>query len=95
MKSSLRIIAKKKRALITLNIKSQNTFLKHINYCLDKVLSIDSSVKIVGLYYPILNEISPLRFIRYLHKFHSKGGFKSEDTVKLLCLQLKYPKSLS
>ena len=66
MKRSLRIIAKKKRALITLNIKNQYNFLKHINYCLDKVLSIDSSVKIVGLYYPILNEISPLRFVRYL-----------------------------
>ena len=66
MKSNLRVIAKKKRALITLNTESENTFLKHINSCLDKVLLIDNSIKVVGLYYPILDEISPFGFIKYL-----------------------------
>ena len=66
MKSSLRISAKKKRALITLNFESENTFLKHINCCLDNVFLIDNSIKSVGLYYPILNEISPFGLMKYL-----------------------------
>ena len=66
MKSSLRIKAKKKRALITLTSESENTFLKHINSCLDSVFSIDKNIKVIGLYYPILNEISPFGFIKYL-----------------------------
>jgi 5-formyltetrahydrofolate cyclo-ligase len=70
MKSCLRIKAKKKRALITLNSESENTFLKHINSCLDKVLFIDNNIKVIGLYYPILNEISPFGFIKYLKTNH-------------------------
>jgi len=70
MKSSLRVIAKKKRAMISLNIKSQNNFTKLINSCLDKLLSIDNSIKIVSLYYPILNEISPFGFIKYFKDNH-------------------------
>ena len=70
MKSSLRIKAKKKRALITLNSESENTFLKYINSCLDKVLSIDNNIKVIGLYYPILNEIPPFGFIKYLKTKH-------------------------
>tara|TARA_B110001452_G_C15000531_1_gene349781 strand:- start:4 stop:591 length:588 start_codon:yes stop_codon:yes gene_type:complete len=65
MKSSLRIKAKKKRLLITLNIKSKNAFLKHINSCLDNIFSLDCSIKEIGLYYPILNEVSPLAFVKY------------------------------
>lgn len=65
MKSNLRIIALKKRALITLNIKSENTLLKHISSCLDNILSIDNSIKVVGIYYPILNEVSPFGFVKY------------------------------
>ena len=70
MKSSLRIKAKKKRALITLNAESEFTFLKHINSCLDTVFSIDNNIKVIGLYYPILDEISPFGFIKYLKTNH-------------------------
>ena len=70
MKSSLRIKAKKKRALISLKSESENTFLNHINSCLDTVLSIDNNIKVIGLYYPILNEISPFGFIKYLKTNH-------------------------
>jgi 5-formyltetrahydrofolate cyclo-ligase len=65
MKNNLRIIAKRKRKLISLDTKDKNTFLKNINFCFDRVLSIEKSVKEVGLYYPIFNEISPLVFIEY------------------------------
>ena len=65
MKNNLRIIAKRKRKLISLNSEDKNTFLKNINYCLDRVFSIENTVKEVGLYYPIFNEISPLVFIKY------------------------------
>ena len=65
MKNNLRIIAKRKRKLISLNSEDKNTFLKNINYCLDSVFSIENTVKEVGLYYPIFNEISPLVFIKY------------------------------
>jgi 5-formyltetrahydrofolate cyclo-ligase len=75
MKSSLRIKAKKKRALITLKAESKNTFLMHINSCLDNILSIDNSIKVIGLYYPILNEISPFGFIKY---------FKNINTINAL-----------
>ena len=76
MKSSLRIKAKKKRALITLNSESENTFLKYINSCLDKVLSIDSNIKVIGLYYPIFNEISPLGFTKYLKTKHITTAYQ-------------------
>jgi 5-formyltetrahydrofolate cyclo-ligase len=65
MKNNLRIIAKRKRKLIFLNSEDKNTFLKNINSCLDRVFSIQNTVKEVGLYYPIFNEISPLVFIEY------------------------------
>jgi 5-formyltetrahydrofolate cyclo-ligase len=65
MKNNLRIIAKRKRKLISLDTKDKNTFLKNINSCFDRVFSIEKSVKEVGLYYPIFNEISPLVFIEY------------------------------
>ena len=65
MKNNLRIIAKRKRKLISLNTEDKNTFLKNINSCLDRVFSIENTVKEVGLYYPIFNEISPLVFIEY------------------------------
>ena len=65
MKNNLRIIAKRKRKLISLDNKDKNTFLKNINFCFDRVFSIEKSVEEVGLYYPIFNEISPLVFIEY------------------------------
>ena len=65
MKNNLRIIAKRKRKLISLDTKDKNTFLKNINFCFDRVFSIEKSVEEVGLYYPIFNEISPLVFIEY------------------------------
>ena len=65
MKNNLRIIAKRKRKLISLDTEDKNTFLKNINSCLDRVFSIENTIKEVGLYYPIFNEISPLVFIKY------------------------------
>ena len=65
MKNNLRIIAKRKRKLISLDTEDKNTFLKNINSCLDRVFSIENTIKEVGLYYPIFNEISPLVFIEY------------------------------
>ena len=65
MKNKLRIIAKRKRKLISLDTDDKNNFLKNINSCLDKVFSIENIIKEVGLYYPISNEISPLVFIKY------------------------------
>ena len=65
MKNDLRIIAKQKRKLISLDTEDKNTFLKNINSCLDRVFSIEYTIKEVGLYYPISNEISPLVFIKY------------------------------
>ena len=65
MKNDLRIIAKQKRKLISLDTKDKHTFLKNINSCLDRVCSIENTIKEVGLYYPISNEISPLVFIKY------------------------------
>ena len=65
MKNDLRIIAKRKRKLISLDTEDKNTFLKNINSCLDRVFSIENTIKEVGLYYPIFNEISPLVFIKY------------------------------
>ena len=70
MKSSLRIKAKKKRALINLKSESEISFLNHIYSCLDNIFSIDNNIKIIGLYYPILDEISPLGFIKYLKTIH-------------------------
>ena len=65
MKNNLRIIAKRKRKLISLDTEDKNTFLKNIYSCLNRVFSIENTVKEVGLYYPIFNEISPLVFIEY------------------------------
>ena len=65
MKNNLRIIAKRKRKLISLDTEDKNTFLKNINFCLDRVFSIENTIREVGLYYPISNEISPLVFIEY------------------------------
>ena len=65
MKNNLRILAKRKRKLISLDAENKNTFLKNINFCLDEVFSIENTIKEVGLYYPVFNEISPLLFIEY------------------------------
>ena len=65
MKNKLRILAKRKRKLISLDAEDKNTFLKNINFCLDEVFSIENTIKEVGLYYPVFNEISPLLFIEY------------------------------
>ena len=65
MKNDLRIIAKQKRKLISLDTKDKHTFLKNINSCWDRVCSIENTIKEIGLYYPISNEISPLVFIKY------------------------------
>ena len=65
MKNDLRIIAKQKRKLISFDTKDKNIFLENINSCLDRVFSIENTIKEVGLYYPISNEISPLVFIKY------------------------------
>jgi 5-formyltetrahydrofolate cyclo-ligase len=67
MKSRLRIIAKKRRKKITLDNKSKKMLIKHTNLCLEKIFLKEKKLKTVGLYYPILNEISPLEFIEYLN----------------------------
>ncbi len=66
MKKDLRILAKQKRIKITLDPINKNMLLKHINSCLDKIFSKETNIKTVGLYFPILNEISPFGFIEYL-----------------------------
>ena len=70
MKNNLRIIAKRKRKLISLDTEDKNTFLKNINSCLDRVFSIENTIREVGLYYPISNEISPLVFIKYFKDYN-------------------------
>ena len=65
MKSNLRLIAKNNRAKIN-TINSENCLTEnHINNCLDKVLFNKRDIKLVSLYYPMHNEISPFGFIKY------------------------------
>ena len=80
MKNNLRIIAKRKRKLISLDTEDKNTFLKNINSCLDRVFSIENTIREVGLYYPISNEISPLVFIEYFKNNNITTALPVVDT---------------
>ena len=92
MKNNLRIIAKRKRKLISLNSEDKNTFLKNINYCLDRVFSIENTVKEVGLYYPIYNEISPLVFIKYFKDNNITTALPVVDSNSNSMVFKKWPK---
>ena len=65
MKNNLRKFAKNNRSNITFDKKTKNLFNNNFYTCLDNILSDDNNITIVGLYYPILNEISPLEFVKY------------------------------
>ena len=65
MKCQLRLLAKNERKKNN-TAHSQNCLTqKHIIYCLDKILYKKRDIKIVSLYFPIHNEISPFGFIKY------------------------------
>ena len=57
MKNNLRKFAKNNRSSITLDKKTEKLFNDNFHTCLDNILSDDNNITIVGLYYPILNEI--------------------------------------
>ena len=67
MKKNLRIVAKNNRSNITFDKKTKKLFNDNFYTCFDDILSGDN-ITIVGIYYPILNEISPLDFVKYLKK---------------------------
>ena len=64
MKKNLRIVAKNNRSNITFDKKTKKLFNDNFYTCFDDILSGDN-ITIVGIYYPILNEISPLEFVKY------------------------------
>ena len=70
MKSHLRLKAKKNRAEINSKIGQNCISLSHINECLNIILHNKKNMKTVGLYYPMLDEISPLSFISYFNLKH-------------------------
>ena len=65
MKNNLRKFAKNNRSNITFDKKKKKLFNNNFYTCLDNILSDNNDITIVGLYYPILNEISPLEFVKY------------------------------
>ena len=64
MKNNLRKVAKNIRSNITFDKRTKKLFNNNFYTCFDSILSGDN-IAIVGLYYPILNEISPLEFVKY------------------------------
>ena len=64
MKNNLRKFAKNNRSNITFDKKTKKLFNNNFYTCLHNILSDDNNITIVGLYYPILNEISPLEFAK-------------------------------
>ena len=70
MKSHLRLKAKNNRAEINSKIGQNCISLSHINECLNIILHNKKNMKTVGLYYPMLDEISPLSFISYFNLKH-------------------------
>ena len=65
MKNNLRKLAKNNRSKITFDKETKKLFNNNFYTCLDNILSNDNDITTVGLYYPILNEISPLEFVKY------------------------------
>jgi len=67
MKKNLRLVAKNIRSNITFDKRTKKLFNNNFYTCFDDILS-DDNITIVGIYYPILNEISPLDFVKYFQK---------------------------
>ena len=65
MKNNLRILAKKKRLKINLDVVSKNNLIRQVKYCLDDVFCNYENISTASLYYPINNEIEPFEFIKY------------------------------
>ena len=68
MKNNLRISAKKKRSVISLDAHSKISLITQIKYCLDKIFFLNHNIKTASLYYPINNEISPFEFTKYFEE---------------------------
>ena len=67
MKSQLRLLAINNRDKINSAYRKNCLTERHISYCLDQILYNKNDIKLVALYYPIHNEISPLGFINYFN----------------------------
>ena len=65
MKNYLRNYAKTNRSKITFDNKTKKLFKDNFYSCLDNILSYHTNITTVGLYYPILNEISAIEFVKY------------------------------
>ena len=65
MKKNLRISAKKKRSVISLDDHSKISLKTQIKYCLDKIFFLNHNIKTASIYYPINNEITPFGFTKY------------------------------
>ena len=68
MKKNLRISAKKKRSVISLEAHSKISLITQIKYCLDKIFFFNDNIKTASLYYPINNEIAPFEFTKYFEE---------------------------
>ena len=68
MKKNLRISAKKKRSVISLDDHSKISLITQIKYCLDKIFFLNHNIKTASLYYPINNEIAPFEFTKYFEE---------------------------
>ena len=80
MKNNLRKFAKNNRSNITFDKKTKKLFNDNFYTCLDNILSDHNNITTVGLYYPILNEISPLEFVKY---FQTNGIMIALPVVNL------------
>ena len=79
MKCKLRIIAKHRRSKLILNNLQKLNFLENFKYCLQKIISNGFDVNIIGLYYPIYNEISPLEFLKFINSCKIKTALPVVD----------------
>ena len=68
MKKNLRISAKKKRSVISLDAHSKISLITQIKYCLDKIFFLNHIIKTASLYHPINNEIAPFEFTKYFEE---------------------------
>ena len=86
MKSHFRRKAKINRADISSKVGQDCISQSHLNECLNKILFNKNNITTVGLYYPMLDEISPLSLISYFKLKHFKITlpFVGVDTRSLL-----------
>ena len=89
MKKILRILEKKKRSEITLDIKSKNNLVKQIKYCVDNIFSYDQNIKTASLYYPINNEIEPFQFVTY---FEGRNIVMSMPVINMIKKSMLFKK---